>query len=205
MWGWAAALEDNRERWEPFPRTGGDEPSRPEQRATSSAPFPPPELEETQGPYLRAASPAEQVVSGERGGSDAAKRGAERRPTKNRTRPLGALHPSLAAQTARIHVAATELHASSWRTATDSTLPLAGRSGGALATLGWGLPGGHDTNPQERAPTRRPRRRRTSPQGRYEEGDEDVQCAFTPAPVRQRKSRDSQAFAAVDWRRFEWD
>src|SRR6478672_5680885 len=94
MWGWAAALEDNRERWEPFPRTGGDKPSRPEQRATSGPFFSPPELEDS-GPYLRAVSPAEQVVSGERGGSDAAKRGAERLPTKNRTRPLGAPHPSL--------------------------------------------------------------------------------------------------------------
>src|SRR4029079_945023 len=64
MWGWAAALEDNRERREPFPRTGGKKPSRPEQRATSGRFF------------SSAVSPAEQVVSGERGGSDAAKRGA---------------------------------------------------------------------------------------------------------------------------------
>src|SRR5262245_47829153 len=36
-----AAPEDNRERWEPRPRRGGDKPSRPEQRATSGRFFSP--------------------------------------------------------------------------------------------------------------------------------------------------------------------
>ena len=194
------------------------------------------------------------MVSGERGGSDAAKRGAERLPTKNRTRPLGASHPSLFDMSRTLSsAAATDPHVSSWRSIRLHTSPLREvRRRSCDAGVG-GSPGGHATSPARPSPS--PRRRRVrgetkkerrdavrclypSPRGeggelgfsrdrgvgrsarkmaptptplaasdlpargRYEEGDEDVQCAFTPAPVWQGKIHSSQGSKAVDRRRF---
>ena len=194
------------------------------------------------------------MVSGERGGSDAAKRGAERLPTKNRTRPLGASHPSLFDMSRTLSsAAATDPHVSSWRSIKLHTSPLREvRRRSCDAGVG-GSPGGHATSPARPSPS--PRRRRVrgetkkerrdavrclypSPRGeggelgfsrdrgvgrsarkmaptptplaasdlpargRYEEGDEDVQCAFTPAPVWQGKIHSSQGSKAVDRRRF---
>ena len=63
---------------------------------------PPPGLE-SPGPSLPVAHtlPAEEAVSEGKGLNISPQRGAERLPTKNRTRPLGAPHPSLRAHVAK--------------------------------------------------------------------------------------------------------
>jgi len=144
MWGWAAALEDNRERREPFPRTGGKKPSRPEQRATSGRFF------------SSAVSPAEQVVSGERGGSDAASRAPRGCPLKTgRGRlapriPRFAHHPDASASRQRSRM-------SRHGAATDSIPPPCGEVRRRSCDAGVG-----DSQkatprvPQERAPTPTP-------------------------------------------------
>src|SRR5262245_53188735 len=86
-----AAPEDNRERWEPRPRRGGDKPSRPEQRVPPLAASSPPALAGMPKVSIAGTSPAERAVRGERGGSHAAKRGAGRLPIlAQRRRPFGA-------------------------------------------------------------------------------------------------------------------
>src|SRR6185437_15229250 len=203
MWGWAAALEDNRERWEPFPRTGGDKPSRPEQTGHLE-----PLLLLRRAGRLRSISaglsPCGTGGKRGKGRKRCRKQGAERLPTKNRTRPLGAPHPSLRASPGRFCVAATEPHVSSWRSNRLHTSPLRGGPAALLRRWGGGFPEGHATSPARTCPHPDAARGVGPPhKGRYEEGHEDVQCAFTPAPVWQRKGRDSQGFAGVDRRRFE--
>src|SRR5262249_10684355 len=74
-----------------------DDLARGFQRTTSGARLPPTRVGESPGPSLAAARtlPAEEAVSGGKGLNISPLRGAEMLPTKDRTRPLGAPHPSL--------------------------------------------------------------------------------------------------------------
>jgi hypothetical protein len=137
MWGWVAAPEENRKGERASPEKGGSSLRGRGNGPPQGLVCPPPGLE-SPGPSLPVTlgGPRKGGKRGE-GLNISPQRGAERLPTQNRTRPLGAPHPSLFDMSRTLSsAAATKSHVSSWRSNRLDTSPL--REGPAALLRRWG-------------------------------------------------------------------